>query len=241
MAAAVIVLSVLVVTPVAALIYGSLSTVGLIGQTGGGFTLDNYITVITDPETYTLFLNSLTYAFGASIISLFLGFLLSWIVFRTNTPFRRLFEVISIVPYIIPGILYIISWMFLLSPHMGIINKFLMSLFNLGSAPFDVKTLGGMIFVSGLSGTPICFMIMGAAMQSMDPSLEEAAKVSGSGTLNLLRSVIFPILKPAVLSAFFLALFRLLENFQAPALLGMPRFFVFTTKIYRLTAIYPPN
>src|SRR5262249_16823179 len=62
----------------------------------GDFTLAHYISAYTDPLTYQLLLNSFVFATGSSILATFLAATLAWIAIRTNAPFRKFFELISI-------------------------------------------------------------------------------------------------------------------------------------------------
>ena len=80
------------------------------------FTLGNYVTAYTNPETVAIFWNSVQFALGTSLLAFVIGTALAWMNERTNTPLRRLFFALSIVPLIIPGILFTISWIMLASP-----------------------------------------------------------------------------------------------------------------------------
>lgn len=184
--------------------------------------------------------NSLIFAIGAAALSLTVGTTLAYLNVRTAVPFKGLFFAASIVPLIIPGILYTISWIFLASPEIGILNAALESV--LGFAPFDIFTLRGMIWVEGLHSSPIVFLLMVAAFRSMDPSLEESALMSGASRLQTLRRVTLPLVRPALLSAVLVILITSLESFEVPALLGLQNnIYVFTSRIYFVLRTYPPD
>jgi iron(III) transport system permease protein len=227
--------------PTAMLLYGSVSTAEL-GQTGH-LTLANYVAAYTDPETFSLLVDSFVFAFGASLISLALALTLAWITVRTNAPFRGIFELTAIVPNIFPPVLIAIAWTLLLSPSVGMINAVLKSAFHLSQAPFDIYSMPGLIFVEGLILTPLAFLIISAALRGMDPALEESARTLGSGQFRILRTVTFPLMRPAILAAATLNFVRALESFETPAIIALPAHIeVFTTKIYReALAAYPPN
>ncbi|MPZ95271.1 MAG: iron ABC transporter permease, partial [Propionibacteriales bacterium] len=99
--------------------------------------------------------NSLSFAIGAAALSLTVGTTLAYLNVRTAVPFKALFFAASIVPLIVPGILYTISWIFLASPDIGLLNSALEPIF--GSAPLDIFTIWGMIWVEGLHSSPIVF------------------------------------------------------------------------------------
>jgi len=236
-----VVLAYLGIFPTAMLLWGSFSTADL-GQPGEA-TLANYVTAYTDPETFGLLLDSFVFALGASLMSIGLALTLAWITVRTNAPFRGIFELTAIVPNIFPPVLIAISWTLLLSPQVGMVNAVLKSAFNLTEAPFNIYSMPGLIFVEGLILTPLAFLIISAALRGMDPALEESARMLGSNQFRIMRTVTFPLMRPAILAAATLNFVRALESFETPAIIALPaRIEVFTTKIYReALAAYPPN
>src|SRR5262245_3258694 len=86
------------------------------------FTLENYTQAYGSSETAKLFWNSVQFAVGASLLAFTLGTALAWMNERTNTPFKTLFFALSIIPLVIPGVLFTIAWILLGSPKIGIIN-----------------------------------------------------------------------------------------------------------------------
>jgi iron(III) transport system permease protein len=185
--------------------------------------------------------NSLAFAFGAAILSLTVGTTLAYLNVRTAVPFKALFFAASIVPLIVPGILYTVSWIFLASPQIGLLNKAIAPLTG-GHAPFNIFSIWGMIWVEGLHSSPIVFLLMVAAFRSMDPSLEESALMSGATRMQTIRRVTLPLVRPALLSAVLVILITSLESFEVPALLGLQNgIYVFTSRIYFVFRSYPQD
>jgi iron(III) transport system permease protein len=214
------------------LFYGSLTDAPL--GVPGQFTFQNYVRAYTDPEAYPLLLNSFIFGIGASGLSITFALTLAWITIRTNAPYRRLFELTAIVPNILPPILVSISWVMLLNPSNGLINAGLVQILGVEKGPFNIYSMAGLIFVEGLILTPLAFLIIAAAMKSMDPSLEESAKTLGSNEFGIMRRITFPLLRPAILAAATLNFVRAIESFDTPAIIALPaRIEVFTTKIWR--------
>ena len=214
------------------LFYGSLTDAPL--GVPGHFTLQNYVRAYSDPEAYPLLLNSFIFGIGAAGLSLIFSLTLAWITIRTNAPFRRLFELTAIIPNILPPILVSISWVMLLNPSNGLINASIVKLLGVDKGPFNIYSMPGLIFVEALILTPLAFLIIAAAMKSMDPSLEESAKTLGSNEFGVMRRITFPLLRPAVLAAGTLNFVRAVESFDTPAIIALPaRIEVFTTKIWR--------
>jgi iron(III) transport system permease protein len=236
-----IIIAYLSLSPTLMLFYGSFRTKAL--GVKGNFTLEHYINAYSDPLTYELFFNSFVFASGSAILATVLAATLAWISIRTNAPFRRLFELTAIVPNIFPPVMLAVAWTVLLSPRTGLINRFLMDIFGLAEAPFDIYSLEGMIFVEALITTPLAFLLISAALYSMDPALEESARVAGSTNIQVARRITFPIVRPALLAAGMLNFVRAIESFDTPAIIALPaRIEVFTTKLYReAIGAFPPN
>ncbi|MBI4528340.1 MAG: iron ABC transporter permease [Deltaproteobacteria bacterium] len=228
-------------SPTLMLFYGSFMSAPL--GVPGHFTLSHYLAAYSDPVTYSLLINSFVFAAGSSIFATLLAAVLAWIAVRTNAPFRRFFELTAIIPNIFPPVMLAVSWTVLLSPRVGLINLFLKDLFQLQDAPLNIYSMWGMIFVEGLITAPLAFLIISAGLYSMDPSLEESARVAGSGNMQIAWRITFPIIRPAVLAAATLNFVRAIESFDTPAIIALPaRIEVFTTKIYRETiGAFPPN
>ena len=236
-----IVIGYLSLSPTLMLFYGSFLSKPL--GVSGDFTLSHYMSAYSDPLTYQLLLNSFIFAAGSSLLSILLAATLAWIAVRTNAPFRKLFELTAIVPNIFPPVMLAVAWTVLLSPRTGLINRILMQVFNLDVAPLNIYSLEGMIFVEGLITTPLAFLIISASLYSMDPSLEESARVAGSSNFQVAMRITFPIVRPALLAAVTLNFVRAIESFDTPAIIALPaRIEVFTTKIYReAIGAFPPN
>jgi iron(III) transport system permease protein len=228
-------------SPTLMLFYGSFRSAAL--GVAGEFTLKHYIHAYSDPLTYELLINSFLFAFGSALVSVALAGTLAWIAIRTNAPFRRVFELTAIVPNIFPPVMLAVAWTLLLSPRTGLINRFLMQSFDLAQAPFNIYSIPGMVFVEGLITTPLAFLLISAALYSMDPSLEESARVAGSTNLQVAWRITFPIIRPALLAAVMLNFVRAIESFDTPAIIALPaRIEVFTTKLYReAIGAFPPN
>ena len=203
-------------------------------------TLGNYVTAYTNPETVTTFWNSVQFALGGSMVAFVIGTALAWMNERTNTPMRRLFFALSIVPLIIPSILFTIAWIMLASPKIGLLNTLAMSLFGLDAPPFNIYSMWGMIWVDGLHYSPMAFLLMSSAFKAMDPSLEESAVMSGSSVMSTLYRITLKLVFPAIVATVLTLFVRAIESFEVPALLGLPGGIqVFTSAIYQAIHQYP--
>jgi iron(III) transport system permease protein len=203
-----------------------------------GFSLEGFARAYGDARIGELVGNSLWFAAGSAVLSLAVGTALAYFNVRTDVPFKALFFAASIIPLIIPGVLYTISWIFLASPTIGLLNSLIEPL--VGPGTFDIFTVWGMIWVEGLHLSPIAFLFMVAAFRSTDPSLEESSLMSGATRVQTFRRVTLPLVRPALLSAALIMLVRSLESFEVPALLGLQNgIYVFTSRIYQVLRSFP--
>src|SRR6266478_4946147 len=148
-------------------------------------TLGNYRQAYGSPDTWILFWNSLRFAIGAALLAFCIGTLLAWMNERTNTPFKGLFFALSVIPLIIPGILFTVAWILLGSPKIGLVNLALQRLFDTDAVFVNIYSLAGMVWVDGLHYSPVAFLLMTAAFRAMDPALEESAIMSGANVLQV--------------------------------------------------------
>jgi iron(III) transport system permease protein len=192
-----------------------------------------------DQQAGSMLRNSLLFAVGSAALALVLGTTLAYVQVRTDTPFKGLFFAASLVPLIVPGILYTASWIFLGDPGIGLINTLVFEPL-VGRSPVNVFSIWGMIWVQGLHLAPVAFLLMVAAFRAMDPSLEESALMSGANRRKVLRRVTVPMMRPAIISSVLLMFVQSLESFEVPALLGLQNgIYVFTSRIYFVLRQYP--
>jgi iron(III) transport system permease protein len=224
----------LTVCPVFMLILGSFSE-GL--GAFGSFTLSKYVKAYTDPAFADILANTVIFTIGSAAVATVLALFLAYLNTRTNIPFKFLFRIISLIPMMVPHILFAVSWVLLLNPSNGMINLFLRQVFGLEGAALNIYTLKGMILVEGLLDLPIAYLVIAPAMSAFDVSLEESSKVCGASNLRTLFRVTLPVLRPAILAAMTLVIVRSLASFAVPSVIGMPgRIYVLATHIYRIVA-----
>jgi iron(III) transport system permease protein len=229
----------LIVPPLLAMVMTSFTrSEGIMGA--GAFTLENYVRVAGVFAQGGPLVNSLLYAGGSAFVSILLGGLLAWLVERTNTPLRSIGYFICFSVLAIPPIVYSVAWVLLFGKG-GPVNGLLRTI-GLGNVEANIFTLPGMIFVESLSWIPLAFLLTAASMRMMDPSLEEAAAVSGASLWHTVRRVSAPLIMPSLLATLLLVFVRTVEAFAAPALIGLPgKITVLTTEVYLSTTSFPPD
>ena len=91
----------------------------------------------------------------------------------------------------------------------------------------------GLILCQGIASVPFVFLLLGAAMRTMNPALEEASSASGARPFTTFFRVTLPVLRPGVLAPLILATLVALEQFEMPLIIGFPaRISVFSTRLY---------
>ena len=212
----------------------------------GPFTLGNYTGAYGDGQTYTMLGNTLVLALCGTAISVSLAVFFAFLTERTDMPFRNVAWMLLLVPIAIPGILFAISWTFLLSPRIGLFNVWLRdfaSLFGIEprEGPFNIYTMGGLIFLDGMRGVTTVFLIIVGAFRTMDPNLEEAARISGASNGRTFFRILLPLLTPAIMAGGIYSFMTSLESLEVPLVVGLPgNVYVFSSYIYFSTQRFAP-
>jgi iron(III) transport system permease protein len=235
------ILGFLVIYPVLTLLLGALTDTNPVvdGLSLRHLSIANFLTVLTNPNVGEALLNTLIICAGGTIIAVAIGLLFSWVVVRTNTPFRGLIAAASILPLFAPPLVAGVAWSILGSPKTGLIN----TVFKWAGLDWriDLYSLSGLVFVFGIYYAPYVYMFTSSALRNMDPSLEEAAEISGASAFATLFSVTFPLIMPAIVSGMLLSFIVMLGIYGVPAVLGAPsNISVLTTYIFKLTNWSPP-
>lgn len=227
-----VVVAYLTLVPLALLVWGSFHTVAP-GQSGP-FTFAKYVEAFSSgSDLFSFAGNTLIFAFCGSTFAFVVGTYFAWLFARTDVPFKPVIFGLMMTPHILPGVLQAFAWIELLSPKIGIINAFLATFLPHHQGPFDIYTMGGMIWTFGVDSITLPFLMMVAAFRYMAPSLEEAARTCGARTGHMLRTVTLPILTPAILATWILIFMHGAEDFEVPGLIGIQaKISVFATAIW---------
>jgi iron(III) transport system permease protein len=238
-----VILATLVLMPIGLLILNSFrdATIGDLGFSLDKLTVANYVEAYGDPYTYEMLANTFQFAFGSMLVSFMLGGTMAYLVERTDVPFQRYAYGLMLVPLIMPSIIKGMAWIFLLSPRIGVLNQ-LTDFLGIGR-PLSPYNIWAMSWVEGISLSPLTFLMLGAALKHMDPSLEDAAATTGASPFRILRKITMPLMLPALAGVAIIQFVRGLEGFEIPLLLGLQEgFVVFSTSIWLATRqTFPPK
>ncbi len=199
----------------------------------GAFNMAGVVKILSDPDTYQALWNSVQIATGTTILSTVIGTFFAWLVARTDLPFKKTMKALFLVPFMLPSFIGALAWKVLLSPRAGYINRLLMAAFGLENAPIDIMSLGGIIAIESMYLFPFVFLQVAGALERMDPTLEESARISGAGLLTITRRITLPLVMPSIISGALLVALYSLSHFGVPAILGTEKgIYNIPTKIY---------
>ena len=210
--------------------------------TGRGpvFSFDNYVHVINSPDFISGLTNTIVTSLGATVFAIVMGVTMAWVVNRTNVPWKAQLESLNILGLFYSPLLASIAWTYLASDRIGMINALLQTSLNLSGPIFNIYGIWGYIWVVGLFYAPYAFVFTSAALKSMNPELEEAARVCGTGILRTTRRVTIPLVTPAILSSAIIIFSISAGIFEVPYILMVPkRIDTLATQIYRYLYTYP--
>jgi len=228
------VVAVLVLYPVAWILFISLTR-------GGAFSIQSYVQLFSERSLLSSFANSIGVSVAASVIALLFGVPLAFIAVRTDLKYRGLIALFAMIPFITPAFIGGLAWTVLGAPRTGLLNVAGQWL-GLGGPWLNMYSLSGMVFTLGVYMSPYVFVLTSAVLGAIDPTLEEAAAVSGSRAPDIIRSVVLPLAIPGIAAAALVAFLNSAEQFGIPAILGRPaNIFVLPTEIYSLMNRLPPD
>jgi len=183
--------------------------------------------LLLESGTLRSVVDTLSITLSAAILALLIAVPLSWILVRTDIPMKEVFRKALIYPYFIPPYLFAVAWTMLAIPRVGFLNR----LFE--GSPFNIYSFWGLVWVFANAYVPVILSPLCQRMDTMDPSLEESARVCGAGPIRTFFSVTLPCLLPTVASSALLFSLAVMAAFGIPAIIGNPaRIFVLTTRIY---------
>ena len=200
----------------------------------GEFNLRDVVNIIMEPETYKALTNSLIIASGTTIGSTIVGTFFAWLVTRTDLPYKAFMKAMFLVPFMLPSFIGALAWKMLLSPNAGFINKFFMNNFGFEGPIFNIYSYLGIVLVEVMYLFPFVFIQVCGALERMDPTLEESARISGAGLFTITRKITIPLVMPSILSGALLIMLYSMAHFGTVAVLGIENgIFNIPTLIYQ--------
>jgi iron(III) transport system permease protein len=197
----------------------------------------NYVTAFTNPFALEVIFNTLGFSVVALVVALAFGIPIAWLITRTDLPGRALISLAMTLTILVPGYTSAMGWLFLAHPRIGLINKLAQAVFGLDGPLLNITSIAGMGWVQGLHLAPVAFIMTVAIFRAIDPSLEEAAAMSGGAPLSTLRQITMRLAWPGILAASIYIFVIAFAALDTPAIIGWGnRVFTFGTYMLDLVS-----
>jgi iron(III) transport system permease protein len=206
-------------------------------------TLQNFITLFSDPDFLDPLLTTAIIAFTSAAICCIVAAPISWMVSRTDMPARQTIRALVTASFVTPPFLGAVAWELLAAPNSGLLNKLYRYLAGAepDAALFNIYSLPGIIFVISCYTFPFVFVLVANALDNMPGELEDASAILGGKAWTTARRVTIPLALPALVAGSLIAFLQAMTLFGSPAILALPAgFHTMTTKIWSLFQ-YPPK
>ncbi len=198
----------------------------------GHFTLEGFSRIYSYPLNRLCLKNTLVTSALSMVFGVCIAIPLAWLVERTNMYAKGFFRTLFVTTYMVPPYVGAMAWLRLLNPSVGILNAFIRELFGLDSMPFNIYSTGGLVWVLTTFYYPYAFITISRAMEHMDPSLEEASRISGASPLKTLFTVTLPLMMPSVIASALLVFVAAASCYGIPSIIGTPgKIYTVTTRI----------
>ena len=221
-----ILLFVIVIIPIFMIIYNAFFF-------EGKFELNMFVTQLTDTKNLAAMWNTLKIALFATVFGTIMGVFYAWLLGRSDIPCKGLMRALFSIPYMFPPFLGAMAWDLLLNGRSGYLNRFLVSTFGLDGMPFNINSIAGIVFVEVSYYFPFVFMQVVSALERMDPTLEECARIAGAKQSTVIWKITLPLVKPAISAGALLILTTSLAHFGVPSILGYAQgIYTLPTRIY---------
>ena len=200
------------------------------------------VRALTQPANLAALANTAILAVGVGVLAILLGVPVAWATARTDLPLRRVFHALVGLAYILPPYLTSVAYIILLGPNAGYLNRVIVAVTGVHGGAINIFSAAGVMFVIAMHVYAIPYFLVYGALQSVDPSLEESARMLGARRWTMLRRITLPLVAPAITGGALLAAINSMALFGPQAFLGLPAQIVYLpTRIYGALSGYPPR
>jgi len=193
-----------------------------------------YQEVLLEKATWRTIQNTIIITIASTLLSLGLGVGLAFIMAYVNIRAKKWLQLLIYLPFLIPSYISTLAWVQFFGG-----NGPIQFLFN---ESVNLYSMGGIIFVLGLSHYPLVYLMSVEVFRRIPRELKYAASTSGASGRVVFRKVILPMALPGIASGGILAFLSNIDNFGIPAFLGIPaNIRVLSTYIYEQIIGYGPS
>jgi iron(III) transport system permease protein len=206
-------------------------------------TLQNFVTLFTDPDFLDPLLTTAIIATTSAVLCCLVAAPMGWLVSRTDMPGRQTIRALVTASFVTPPFLGAVAWELLAAPNSGLLNQLFRFLTGADADEhlFNIYSLVGVIFVISCYTFPFVFVLVANALDNMPGELEDASAILGGRAWTTARRITIPLALPALVAGALIAFLQAMTLFGSPAILALPAgFHTMTTKIWSLFQ-YPPK
>ncbi len=171
-------------------------------------SFSEFVYTVTRPRILSGYFVSISTAFIASVINVFMGLILAWILVRYDFKGKRFIDGIIELPFALPTAVAGISLTHLTTTN-GWVGQIFYNLFGIKIAYTRIGITVALIFI----GIPFVVRSVQPVLEKIDIQYEEAAFILGADSKTTFRKVIFPEILPAIISGFTLAFARCIGEY----------------------------
>ncbi len=206
----------------------------------GEFSLSTLRRLVSYPLNAEAVKNTVIASLATMVLGTAIAFPLAFLIGRTNLYGRKFFRSLFVITYMVPPYVGAMAWLRLMNPNVGVINLWLRRIFALGNSPgpLNAYSLPGLIWVLTTFYFPYAFITISRAMEKMDPTLEDASRVSGASPLKTVFRINLPLMLPSLLAGALLVFVSAASCYGIPSIIGKPgNVSTITTRIVEYTAL----
>jgi multiple sugar transport system permease protein len=172
-----------------------------IGRPGAFVGIENYTWIIGDAKFQTAVFFTLFYTFVASVFKFAIGLYLA-LLLNQHLPFKAIIRAVVLIPFIVPTVLSAIAFWWIFDPQFSIVSW---TLRQIGVIDGNINFLGdswnarySVIFANVWRGVPFIAITLLAGLQTVPPSLYEAATLDGATRWQMFAKITYPLLTPII-------------------------------------------
>ncbi|MET7335427.1 iron ABC transporter permease [Nonomuraea sp. NPDC005650] len=232
----------------ATLVYALVSVIVTTFVEGEGSVVEPFVSALTMTGTGKVFLDTAIVVSSSTVCAVVIAVGFAWLNERTNARLGFIAAFLPLIPLLVPSLAATIGWVFLGADRAGILNVLLRDLLaifgvQLETGPLNIYSVPGMVYLYTLQLVPFIYLPVSAALSRLDPSLDEASRVSGVGPIRTLFKVTIPAIRPAIAGGLLLGIAVGLATFSIGVIIGAgARIDVLAVRIYTLlTQGFPPR
>jgi len=180
----------------------------------GSLTLQYYKETLSHSDNIQVLVNTIVLGLFVSAISTIIGFIFAYAHAYIKLPFKKLFNLIAILPLISPPFALAMSFIMLFG-QQGFVSKVILGIQN-----SNVYGFRGLATVQILTFFPVAYLVLVGLLKQIDPSMEEAARNLGATRWQTFRTILLPLLKPGIANSFLLVFIQTVADFGNPMVIG---------------------